>query len=120
MPFAPLDLRFADIPALCANCNIDHTLPPAAHTRGGSSAGYARWETFKRDGLASYHRLRNDAAESWPRGVSRLSAYLHHGHVSAFRIAREAHAADGEGAEKFLDELLIWRELAHNFCFFYR
>jgi photolyase PhrII len=118
LPFAPLDLRFADIPALCANCNIDHTLPPAAHTRGGSSAGYARWETFKRDGLASYHRLRNDAAESWPRGVSRLSAYLHHGHVSAFRIAREAHAADGEGAEKFLDELLIWRELAHNFCFF--
>ena len=33
--------------------------------------------------------------------------------VSPFRLAREASA---EGAEKFLDELLIWRELAYSFC----
>jgi photolyase PhrII len=118
LPFTPLELAAADIPALCAACDIDHSVPPVAHTRGGSWAGYRRWEAFKRAGLASYHRRRNDAAESWPSGVSRLSAYLHHGQVSPFRIAREAQAAGGEGAEKFLDELLIWRELAHNFCFF--
>ncbi len=118
LPFTPLDLSTADIPALCAACAIDHSLPPVAHTRGGARAGYARWDTFKRQGLGSYHRRRNDAAEAWPRGVSRLSPYLHHGHVAVFRIAREAAAAGGEGAEKFLDELLIWRELAHNFCFF--
>ncbi len=38
--------------------------------------------------------------------------------VSPFRIAREAQAVGGEGAEKFLDELLIWRELAYAFCFY--
>ena len=43
-----------------------------------------------------------------------MSAYLHYGMVSPLRIAREASAAK---AEKFLDELLIWRELAYNFCF---
>jgi hypothetical protein len=118
LPFTPLDLPSADIPALCAACAIDHSLPPVAHTRGGARAGYARWQAFKTDGLQSYHRRRNDAAEAWPRGVSRLSPYLHHGHVSVFRIAREAAAAGGEGAEKFLDELLVWRELAHNFCFY--
>ena len=118
LPFQPLDLTLADIPALCAACAIDHSLPPVAHTPGGFIAGYARWQCFKQDGLPSYHRRRNDAAESWPRGVSRLSPYLHHGQVSPFRIAREAHECGGEGAEKFLDELLIWRELAHNFCAF--
>ncbi|MGD9409980.1 MAG: deoxyribodipyrimidine photo-lyase, partial [Thiohalocapsa sp.] len=118
LPFTPLDLPSADIPALCAACAIDHSLPPVAHTRGGARAGYARWQAFKTNGLQSYHRRRNDAAEAWPRGVSRLSPYLHHGHVSVFRIAREAGAAGGEGAEKFLDELLVWRELAHNFCFY--
>ena len=34
------------------------------------------------------------------------------------RIAREAAETGGKGAEKFLDELVIWRELAHNLCFY--
>jgi photolyase PhrII len=116
LPFTPVDLDDVDLAALCAGCAIDHSLGPVTHTRGGSAAGYARWDRFKREGLASYHALRNDAAVAWPRGVSRLSPYLHHGQVSPFRIAREAAAIGGEGAEKFLDELLIWRELAHNFA----
>jgi len=89
-----------------------------AHTVGGSGAGYARWRRFLQSGLAAYARDRNDAAIEWPRGVSRLSAYIHHGQVSPFRIAREARQRGGEGAEKFLDELLVWRELAFYFCFF--
>jgi predicted NAD/FAD-dependent oxidoreductase len=117
LEFDAIDLSVADIAELCAQCRIDHSIAPVAHTRGGSSAGYARWEEFKRHGLKSYARLRNDAAVVFPKGVSRISAYLHHGHVSPFRIAREAAATGSSGAEKFLDELLIWRELAHNFCF---
>jgi hypothetical protein len=71
-----------------------------------------RWQSFvDGGGLARYAAGRNDAAIA---GVSRMSAYLHYGMVSPFRIAREAHEA---GADKFLDELLIWRELAFNFCF---
>jgi photolyase PhrII len=113
--FAPFDLG-GDFDAAIAACAIDHALGPVAHTPGGSRAGYARWATFKARGLADYARLRNDAAIAWPRGVSRLSPYLHHGHVSPLRIAREARAARGEGAEKFLDELLVWRELAFHWC----
>jgi predicted NAD/FAD-dependent oxidoreductase len=65
--------------------------------------------------LAKYHRLRNDAAAL--EGVSRMSAYLHYGCVSPFRLARDAIGLGGEGAQKFLDELLTWRELAHHFCY---
>jgi len=113
----PLALATADFDEICAHCEIDHSIPPVAHTPGGSLAGYKRWERFVREGLQRYARDRNDAAIPWPRGVSRLSPYLHHGHVSPFRIAREALQAGGEGADKFLDELLVWRELAFNFCF---
>jgi photolyase PhrII len=115
--FEALEFKNADFAALCARCEIDHGIGPVPHTVGGSKAGYARWEAFKQNGLKHYARLRNDAAVLFPRGVSRMSPYLHHGHVSPFRIAREAAQAGHPGAEKFLDELLIWRELAHNFCF---
>ena len=117
LPFAPLDLQQADFTALVAKCDIDHAVPPIPGTPGGSVAGYTRWQRFRHEGLRGYARYRNDAAAPWPRGVSRLSPYLHHGHVSPFRIAREAQQAGGAGAEKFLDELLVWRELAFNFCF---
>jgi hypothetical protein len=116
--FDPVDLAKTDIAACCARCRIDHSVGPVAHTKGGSHAGYDRWEQFKRHGLPDYDQTRNDAAIAFPSGVSRMSAYLHHGHVSPFRIVREAAASSSSGAAKYLDEILIWRELAHNFCFY--
>ncbi|GAB4550985.1 MAG: NAD(P)-binding protein [Phycisphaerales bacterium] len=114
LPFASVDLLGADLDALAASCDIDHSVPPVRYTVGGSNAGYARWEAFRDQGLRRYASRRNDALD--PEGVSRLSPYLHHGHVSPFRIAREAHEVGGKGAEKFLDELLTWREMAYHFC----
>jgi len=117
LPFQPLELEHADLAALCARCAIDHSVPPIPDTPGGAIAGYARWKRFRREGLDRYAEQRNDAALDWPLGVSRMSPYLHHGQVSPFRIVREAATRGGRGAEKFLDELLVWRELAYNFCF---
>lgn len=116
--FEPLDLATADIADCCARCRIDHTVGPVVHTRGGSKAGYERWEHFKQQGLQAYAQTRNDAAIPFPSGVSRMSAYLHHGHVSPFRIVRQAASANSGGAQKYLDEILIWRELGHNLCFY--
>jgi photolyase PhrII len=118
--FDSIDLASSDIAELCAKCRIDHTVGPVPHTRGGSTAAYIRWKQFKQYGLPNYARTRNDAAVDFPAGVSRMSAYLHHGHVSPFRIARETASSGAAGAEKFLDEMLVWRELAHNFCFYHR
>ena len=84
-------------------------------TPGGGRAGYRRWNRFLEQHMDSYHRLRNDAA--FPDGVSRMSAYLHYGCVSPFRLASDAVSNGGEGAQKFLDELLVWRELSHHFCY---
>jgi photolyase PhrII len=106
--------RESRLDAAIASCAIDHSIPAIPHTRGGSQAGYARWAQFRDNGLARYAKDRNDPMRSGPdgRGVSRMSAYLHYGMVSPFRIASQAQQAGGPGAEKYLDELLIWRELA--------
>lgn len=114
-PFATVDLNGSDavhIADIVADCGIDHAIAPVADTCGGSSAGYARWNAFKKRGLAKYAARRNAIEVD---GVSRMSAYLHYGMVSPMRIAREASQA---GAEKFLEELLTWRELAYAFCFY--
>lgn len=115
LPFEPLDIEQSNIASLVSECEIDHSIGPVPHTPGGSSAGYDRWAAFCRKSLNSYARTRNDPLK---HGVSRLSPYLHYGMVSPMRIAREAYVNGSSGAEKFLDELLIWRELAYAFCFY--
>lgn len=107
--------RELDDPAqVVRTMDLDHSVGPVFHTRGGSRAGYARWEHFAKHDLHKYARRRNDPLEE---GVSRLSAYLHYGMVSPFRVARQAAQQGGEGARKFLDEMLVWRELAYHWCF---
>jgi photolyase PhrII len=137
LPFDPVpvgELDDGEIADLVATCDVDPTVGPVPHTRGGARAGYARWAAFRDGHLDRYARDRNDPLRN---GVSRMSAYLHYGHVSPFRLAREAHArgtdpgdgpgdgrtdgrgvgrGDGEGARKYLDELLTWRELAWAWC----
>jgi photolyase PhrII len=115
LPFECLDLGHASIPKLVGRCDIDHSIGPVLDTQGGSEAGYNRWNQFRDSKLKAYAKDRNSPIKD---GSSRMSAYLHYGMVSPLRIAREAAAQKGEGSEKFLDELLIWRELAYAFCFY--
>lgn len=115
LPFEPVDFTTQSIADAVAQCQIDHAIGPVADTRGGSDAGYRRWNVFKSKGLSTYHRKRNNPLTD---GASRMSAYLHYGMVSPLRIAREAAHIDNPGSEKYLDELLIWRELAYGFCFY--
>ena len=114
LPFEPVNLQSANIAELVSGCNIDHAIGPVVDSVGGSVEGYKRWNAFKENGLRKYSRTRNNALLD---GVSRMSPYLHYGMVSPFRLAREASQYDHSGAEKYLDELLIWRELAYSFCF---
>jgi photolyase PhrII len=116
LPFVPIDAESLDdraIASTVSECTIDHGIGPVRDLRGGSVAGYARWNTFREGGLARYASRRNDASID---GTSRLSPWLHFGHVSPLRIAREASLTSGAGADKFLDELLVWREVAWHYA----
>jgi photolyase PhrII len=117
LPFAPVPpdtLTDQGIAALVAACRIDHGVGPVRAIRGGTRAGYERLADFLLNGgLARYARDRNDALLD---GTSRLSPYLHYGHISALRVARECAQTVGPSADKFLEELLVWREVAWHFC----
>jgi photolyase PhrII len=115
LPFRPVDLATADLDALVATCAIDHEVAPVPHTPGGSESGYRRWAEFAGTRVARYHRARNDPLA---QGVSRMSAYLHYGQVSPMRLARDLLRGEPvePGPAKYLDELLVWRELAWAFC----
>lgn len=116
LPFSPVDLDRTAIDALVAACDIDHSVAPVSHTRGGLVAAEARWSAFRRERLVHYARSRNDVIQP---ATSRLSAYLNHGHISPLRVAREAALVGGPGVEKYLDELVIWRELAYAYVRFF-
>ncbi|KAG6510082.1 hypothetical protein ZIOFF_024138 [Zingiber officinale] len=69
--------------------------------------------------LKSYDSDRNDPVK--PRALSGLSPYLHFGHISAQRCALEARKLRNscpKSVDAFLEELIVRRELADNFCYY--
>ena len=113
LPFEPVmvEHQLADLDqrwALLQQCNIDPTVHPVWRFKGGEQAALARWQAFKDEGLNGYARRRNNAADT--DGVSRMSAYIHYGMISPMRIAREAAEVGTKSADKYLDELLVFRE----------
>lgn len=101
--------------ALAAECDIDHTVPPAPSIRGGQQAAAARLAAFVATGLTRYAEDRGDPNR--PEAVSGLSPYLHFGNISPQEVLLAAReAAPPEQFARFQEELLVWRELAHNFC----
>lgn len=83
----------------------------------GAKAGLEKLNEFLSSGICKYEQSRNDATRN---GTSDLSPYLHFGHLSAQRVALEVNTTPGpEGSkEMFLEELIVRRELADNFCFY--
>ena len=70
---------------------------------------------FMSDGLAAYETARNHPEID---GTSRLSPWLHFGNLSPVRVALAARAAVAAGratpgaTERFLDQLIGWRDLS--------
>jgi deoxyribodipyrimidine photo-lyase len=113
-----------------ARLPVDHSVGPVK-TRGGECAARTRLQAFLADDLDSYGAERNQPDEE---ASSRLSAYLHWGHLSVHEVFDAVTTREGwlgslpsratgtrEGwwglspsAESFLDELVVWRELGYN------
>ncbi|KAG8088173.1 hypothetical protein GUJ93_ZPchr0010g9298 [Zizania palustris] len=69
--------------------------------------------------IKSYENDRNDPTK--PQALSGLSPYLHFGHISAQRCALEAKKCrhlSPKSVDAFLEELIVRRELADNFCYY--
>jgi deoxyribodipyrimidine photo-lyase len=113
---AHTEVERAAIPALVAGCAIDHSVPPSTSFRGGRGHALERLERFLSKRLRRYAADKNEPSA---HATSDLSPYLHWGHVAALEVALAAGEYAREHklmAEEFLEELIVRRELAFNFC----
>ena len=126
----PVDLEVSNA-RLTASLPIDHDVRPV-EPQGGAQAARLALDEFVSARLARYATHHNDADADV---TSRLSPYLHFGHLSAHEIfeatmtherwtsrklapvrsgARDGWWRTSSGAEHFLEQLVVWRELAFN------
>ncbi|MDP9158605.1 MAG: deoxyribodipyrimidine photolyase [Acidobacteriota bacterium] len=118
---------------LLSELPIDHEVS-VAPIRGGHSAAHSALTKFMKHGLDAYVKFRNEPEAD---ATSRLSPYLHFGHLATHEIfqaiarrekwtlsrlaakpsgIREGWWGVSVGAEAFLDQLVVWRELGFNMC----
>ncbi len=120
-------------PAALAALPLDSSVGPAA-LDGGSAVAEQRLARFVGGALEEYPEERNQPEVD---GTSKLSPYLHFGHLSSHQVlsaiaraeqwrpdalgksvggAREGWWKMSPGAEAYLDQAVTWRELGYNFC----
>ncbi len=96
---------------------IDRDVARVRTWRGGSKEGMRQLKAFADTRLGAYgdHRARPEID-----GTSRLSPYLHFGHLGPHTVALAVRTADAPEVAKqaFLEQLIIRRELAVNFVRF--
>ncbi len=93
---------------------IDESAQPVAQ-QGGRRRGLATLQRLVRQRLRLYLEARNEPSED---GSSGLSAYLHFGHLSPLEVALAVEQSDAPQPAKdaFLEQLIVRRELAIQFC----
>lgn len=114
---ASSDIDLSDISVLLKRLKLDRSASPISTFRGGHSEARRRLKAFIRRDLDSYAEGRVSLGEPH---VSTLSPYLHFGQISPVEIALAVRDANGtaEGRARYLEELIVRRELAMNFVNF--
>jgi deoxyribodipyrimidine photo-lyase len=97
--------------------SLDRSVAPVSGFRAGTTEALRLLEDFVAHRLAAYPSLQGAPEHD---GTSRMSPYLHFGHISPVTIALAVGAArlPEEAKAKYLDQLITWRELAINFVRF--
>lgn len=97
---------------------FDRSVKPVEAWTGGHHAAVKRLRHFVTEVLPNYGETRNQPEMD---GTSKLSPYLHFGHISPLTIALAVEAALNKdpklakARDGFFNELIVWRELAVNF-----
>ncbi len=98
-----------------SDLNIDKSIYPVNETRGGGSEALKKLNYFIKNCLLDYDVKRNHPGLNFASG---LSPYLHFGQISPIRIALNVLKYNNPGAESFLEELVVRRELSINFVYY--
>jgi deoxyribodipyrimidine photo-lyase len=107
----------SDPVGLLRRLDLDRSVPPVTEFfRGGTSEGKRRVRRFVEARLKRYDENRNQPQTD---DTSGLSPYLHFGQVSpvwaAMEVGGSRHGSK-EDRDAFVEELVVRRELAANYC----
>ncbi len=96
---------------------LDRSVGPVTSFRGGSGEARRWLRDFIKHKLNGYASKRNKPELD---GSTRLSPYLHFGHIGPLSIALAVQKADAPQDDKdsLFNEMIVWRELAINLCWF--
>jgi deoxyribodipyrimidine photo-lyase len=96
---------------------LDRSVEPVSTFRGGRGAAMRLLAEFVKKKLAHYDTDRNKPQKD---GTTRLSPYLHFGQIGPHTVALAVQKAEAPkpSKEAFLNQLLVWRELAVNLVHF--
>lgn len=108
-----------DYEKIAKKLEIDYQVERVAGLKAGEKTAQKVMNDFLRTRLAGYNLKRNNPLLE---AQSNLSPYLHFGHISAQALALAVQKAVAPLADReaFLEELIIRRELADNFCLYNR
>lgn len=92
---------------------LDRSVHPVRQWRGGTRQALQTLDTFVRQRLGGYPEQRNHPEQD---GTSRISPYLHFGHIGprTVALAIQNAAAPAQAKQAFLEQLIVRRELAVN------
>jgi len=114
-PRKPLPSYPVDQDITAGFTDLDRTIGPVDTFTGGSHAALKLLREFVDQALVHYETRRNQPEV---QGTSRLSPYLHFGHIGPLTIAHavENGAKSGkippQARKRFLDQVIGWRELS--------
>jgi deoxyribodipyrimidine photo-lyase len=93
---------------------LDRSVEPVTSFRGGTEEGLRLLKEFTTEKARQYPERHNEADQD---GTSRLSPYLHFGHIGPLTVALAVRKSNASPAAKkdYLDQLITWREL--SICF---
>jgi deoxyribodipyrimidine photo-lyase len=97
--------------------NLDRSVSPVSYWRGGPAEAARLLRDFVKNKLRGYGKLRNKPEVDY---TSRLSPYLHFGHISPIIVALAVEKAEAPTPDKeaFLNQIVVWRELSVNLVHF--
>ena len=97
--------------------DLDRSVKPVESFRGGTSEALSLLKDFVQHKLAHYPENHGKPEID---GTSRLSPFLHFGHIGPHTVMHAVQKAKAPQAAKddFINQFLTWRELAINFVHF--
>ncbi len=112
-------LEFDSASDLLKLLQIDRSVKPVTEFyEGGFDVAHKFLDLFIQKKLIHYKQFRSDPTMDFQ---SELSPYLHFGQISILQVILEIlkyYDFKDDNVQSFINEAVIWRELARNFCYY--